>query len=63
MTREHLRVVRDSAPPPRLELPRLERPSPPPVRWYDSPWFGAVLMASMFILAGVLALALKWARP
>lgn len=55
MTRPALRVVRDSAPPPRLELPSA-------APWYDRPWFGAVIVAAMFIGIGLVAIAVGWVR-
>ena len=56
MTRTYLRVVRDSAPPPRLELPRAQVCGP----WSDAPWFGVLLVAVMFLGVGMVCLALGW---
>jgi len=59
MTRPYLRVVRDSAPPPRLELPRAQVRGP----WSDAPWVGVLLVAVMFLGVGLVAVAVGWIHP
>jgi len=53
--RVRLVVVRDSAPPPPLKLP--------PPAWWDRPWFGAAIVAVMFLGVGAIAVALGWIHP
>lgn len=56
--RPHLRVVRDSAPPPPLELP----PAEPRSRWVDSPAFGWAIVVSMLAGVVLVAFGMGWLR-
>lgn len=56
--RPHLRVVRDSAPPPPLELPQAEARG----RWVDSPAVGWAIVLSMLAGVVLIALGMGWIR-
>ena len=54
----HLRLIRGSAPAPRLELPRADARAP----WWDGPAVGWAVVVSMLVGVVLIAMALGWIK-